>query len=233
MANRPLERIFTTVTPSYDRMNRLLSLGMDQKWRKKAAGLLLSERPERVLDLCTGTGDMAHLIASMAEHQLEITALDYSPPMLEQASAKTPTHPRNSINFVLGDATALQFEDGIFDAVGISFAFRNLIFRNPRMEAALAEIRRVLIPGGKFVIVESSQPASTFVRAMRNLFVDVMVKRIVGRISGHSGPYLYLAESVKKFHRPSEIESLLQSAGFATVDYTPLFLGAAGIHVAR
>ncbi len=229
--NRPLERLFNRITLSYDRMNRILTLGMDRRWRRRAAETLVAFEPNSVLDLCTGTGDLAYLLVEMLKENTSVTGLDYSPQMLERAEEKRAgdrTNPR----FVLGDAAALPYDPDSFDAVTVSFAFRNLTYRNPRMEETLAEIRRVLRPGGALVIVESSQPRSKVVRFLRDIYVELMVGKIVTRLSDHGPAYRYLADSVKRYYGPSELREILASAGFEPVQYAPLFFGAAGLYVA-
>lgn len=240
--NRPLERLFNRITLSYDRMNKILTLGLDKGWRRKAARAAAEAtagavrpamppaNPAHLLDLCTGTGDLAYLLAEMLEDQATVIGLDYSPQMLERAEEKRKGN-RENPKFVLGDAAALPYDADFFDAVTVSFAFRNLTYRNPRMGATLAEIRRVLRPGGKLVIVESSQPGSRLIRFFRDVYVELMVGKLVARLADR-GAYRYLAESVKRYYNPSEMEGVLQSAGFQSVRYTPLFFGAAGLYVA-
>ena len=229
--NRPLEKLFNGITVSYDRMNKLLSLGMDQRWRRRAARIVADGKPSAVLDLCTGTGDLAYLLADTLEEGTRVVGLDYSPFMLDKAKMKEP-HWKKTPFFVLGDASALHFPANSFDAVAISFAFRNLTYHNPRMNESLAEIRRVLKPDGLFVIVESAQPRMRIIRKLRDLYVEIMLGKIVGTLSGHKSAYRYLADSVKRYYDPLEIRNLLQSAGFESVIFTPLFFGAVGPYTA-
>ena len=232
MSNRPLESIFNKVPPTYDSMNRLLTLGLDRVWRAKAAKCIARFRPRAVLDLCTGTGDFAFELAKRTRGETLITAIDYSQPMLEYAERKRNSPNTHRIDFVYGDASKLPFDTGVFDAVGISFALRNLTFHNPVANAALAEVRRVLKPGGVFVGVESSQPSSRVIRRIRDRYVDVMVGRLAVRLSGHAAAYRYLAYSMKNYFTPAKLESVLRSAGFESFYFSPLLLGAAGIFVA-
>ena len=230
--NRPLERLFNSITLSYDRMNRILTLGMDRGWRRRAAECAAESNPESVLDLCTGTGDLAYVLAETLGGAALVTGVDYSPPMLEKAEKKRK-NARDNPRFVSGDAAALPFESGSFHTVTVSFAFRNLTYHNPQMDAALAEIRRVLKPGGRHIIVESSQPASRLIRFLRDVYVEIMVGNIVAWLTGHKSAYRYLANSVKLYHTPDELRKILKSAGFESVRYTPLFFGVVGLHVAE
>jgi demethylmenaquinone methyltransferase/2-methoxy-6-polyprenyl-1,4-benzoquinol methylase len=230
--HRPLNKIFTRVTPRYDLINRLFTLRLDERWRKKATRAILRDNPSKVLDLCTGTGDLAVMIARMCGNKPEITGYDYSQPMLELATVKAARKKAQNIVFMHGDAAAMPFPDKYFDAIGIAFAFRNLTFRNPDAEAFLDEIFRVLKPGGRFVVVESSQPKNSFVRAAFRLYTRYMVLLMGAVLSKNKPAYQYLAYSVIHFYKPEEIEDLLRQRGFSSASHQSLFLGAAAIHVA-
>jgi demethylmenaquinone methyltransferase/2-methoxy-6-polyprenyl-1,4-benzoquinol methylase len=228
--HRPLKRMFDAVPGSYDLLNRLLTVRMDERWRKRAARRCLEDRPCRVLDLCCGTGDLAHHLARLAgASPPEIVGLDYSPEMLELARAKAG---HLGVCFVEGDAAAMEFPDGHFDAVGIAFAFRNLTWRNPLRERALGEIRRVIRPGGRFVIVETSQPGSGLLRAGFHTYLRAAVAPLGGLVSGHKTAYRYLAESARNFYRVDELCAMLSEAGFGEIRVEKLLGGVAAIHTA-
>ncbi|MDD5126649.1 MAG: ubiquinone/menaquinone biosynthesis methyltransferase [Dehalococcoidales bacterium] len=229
---RPLHGMFTAVPPSYDLINHVITLGMDRNWRRAAARTCLAFTPQRILDLACGTGDLSIAISRQAKGKLEIIGLDYSEPMLEIARKKAARLVANSPDFVLGDATRLPFPEENFDIVGISFAFRNLTYHNPITQTALEEVLRVLAPGGRFVIVESSQPSSQFIRWFFRLYLRGFVFNIGYLLSGNRSAYEYLAESMVRFYTPAEVRELLIGVGFKSVSYCPLFFGAAGIHVA-
>jgi len=229
----PLYGMFTVVSPHYDLINRIITLGMDERWRRLAAQTCLEEKPQRVLDLGCGTGDLTVNIARMAGEHVEITGLDYSLPMLEHARHKAArAGVGDKARFVHGQATQIPFPDGHFDCVGISFAFRNLTYKNPLCRPHLAEVKRVLKPGGRYVIVESSQPENPAIRALFYLYLRVVVGPVGTLLSGNKGAYQYLTESITRFYSPEEIREMLLGAGFRRVSYHPLFFGAAGIHVA-
>jgi len=223
--------MFNAVPERYDLVNRVITLGLDGRWRAAAAEACLRGAPRRLLDLCCGTGDLALAVAALAPPGLAIVGLDYSRPMLDRAVRKVARAGR-AVTFVRGSVGRLPFADGDFDCVGIAFAFRNLVYRNPLAGAHLAEIVRVLRPGGRFVIVESSQPDSAAVRGLFRLFLRGFVRPVGGALSGAPTAYGYLAESAARFHAPPAVRDLLLTAGFREVAHRPLLLGAAGLYEA-
>ena len=233
--SRPLYDMFTApaLPRFYDLINHVITWGFDKLWRREAARECLTSRPGKVLDLCCGTGDLVIDLARLAEHDLELIGVDYSSPMIEVATKKTEAlASRKKITFTCGDATDLPFADGYFDCIGISFAFRNLTYKNPLARRSIAEILRVLNTNGKFVIVESSQPRAKLVRKLYHLYLRWFVSRLGYLFSGNKGAYFYLAESAARYYTHEEVNALLLAAGFRRVSFRPLFLGAIGIHVA-
>ncbi|UCC17752.1 MAG: ubiquinone/menaquinone biosynthesis methyltransferase [Dehalococcoidales bacterium] len=228
---RPLYEMFNAVPRHYDLLNKLMTLGLDRKWRNRAAQVCLASPSERVLDICCGTADLAHSLSLIKNKNTKIFALDYSRLMLDIAIQKTGLLANNP-SFIIGDASRLPFPNESFDCVGISFAFRNLTYKNPKISDHLSEICRIIKPGGRFVIVESSQPKSSLIRALFHIYLRFYVANFGAVISGNKGAYNYLAESARRFFRPEEIKNMLIEAGFRNVDYQPLFFGAAGIHIA-
>jgi demethylmenaquinone methyltransferase/2-methoxy-6-polyprenyl-1,4-benzoquinol methylase len=230
---RPLKRMFDAVPDRYDLLNRLLTLRLDERWRRRAARWRLKGTPSRVLDLCCSTGDLALQIARLSDGAVEIVGLDFSEAMLDVARKKAAQSDlEQTVRFVEGDAAAMEFPDGHFDSVGIAFAFRNLTWRNPLREQALAEVRRVLRPGGTFVIVETSQPANGVLRSVFHAYLNAVAAPVGGWISGHKEAYRYLAESASNFFNAREVCSLLESGGFEHVHVETLIGGVATIHVA-
>lgn len=225
--------MFTAVPPSYDLINHIASLGMDKRWRRLAAAVCLEEKPRRVLDLGCGTGDLTISIARLADEDVAITGLDYSLPMLERARQKAArAGVAEKIKFVHGEATHLPFPDSSLDCVGISFAFRNLTYKNPLCRPHFTEVQRVLKPGGRYVIVESSQPENRVIRTLFHCYMRAVTRPLGTLISANRGAYRYLAESMSRFYTPREVREMLLSAGFRSVSYRPLLFGAVGIHVA-
>ena len=230
---RPLFKMFSQVPGRYDVLNRLLTLGLDEGWRRKAAHACLKKNPQRVLDLCTGTGDLAINISRQSNSPEELTGLDFSAPMLEIAREKSQKKALMPIQYLLGDASDMPFPDRHFGSVGIAFAFRNLTFHNPLKDKSLAEVYRILENDGHFVIIESSQPKSKILRQFWLIYMRYIVKPLGGWISGHRGAYNYLAHSVKNYYHPEEIRNMLLSTGFKQVEYRRLVGGVAALHIAH
>ena len=185
------------------------------------------------MDLCCGTGDLSLWLSRLSKPETSIYALDYSQPMLDVAIAKAAkVHRGAAVAFVQGDVADLPFPDGYFDCIGISFAFRNLTYKNPMTQKYLSEIVRVLKPEGKFVIVESSQPPNRVIRKLHHLYLRWFVRRIGYLISKNRPAYAYLAESARNFYTAEELADLLVKAGFKEVSIKRLFFGACAIHIA-
>ena len=231
-SKKPLYGIFNDIPPRYDLINRLITWGMDKDWRLKATQACLASRPRQLLDLCCGTGDLAVTLAGLAGYPVEIRGMDYSQPMLDIAAVKASVLHSKPIIFVRGEAAKMPFPDEFFDCVGVSFAFRNLTYKNPLAARHLAEILRVLKKGGGCVIAESSQPANGFIRACYHLYMRQYAGRIGGWLSGNKAAYRYLGDSTAGYYTPAELSDLLIKSGFQKVDYQPLFFGAAGIYSA-
>ncbi len=231
--NKPLYGMFTAVPHRYDLVNHVITLGLDKRWRWKAARECLASQPGKVLDLCCGTGDLAINIARLAENGVELTGVDYSRPMLAIATQKAELLAKGrKISFTCGDAANLPFPDGYFDGIGISFAFRNLTYKNPLAQRHIAEILRILSTGGKCVIVETSQPRLKLIRKLFHLYLRWFVFGLGYLLSGNRGAYHYLAESAARFYTAEELKEILVTAGFSQVSFRPLFFVAVGIYVA-
>lgn len=226
---RPTQKIFTEVPQKYDILNRVLTLNMDEAWREKAVVELLADKPSRVLDLCCGTADLTMHLAKNADKETELYGLDFSATMLEKAGTKVAVLGENRVKLVQGDAGNMPFESNFFDAIGISFGFRNLTYRNPDAQLHLSEIIRVLKPGGRFVIVETSQPKSHLIRFFYHLYHNLITRPVGGLISGNYPAYRYLAYSANHYYSLSELSILLKNAGFKETKGIPLMLGAAAI----
>ena len=223
-----IRKIFNEVAPTYERVNRVLTLGLDGRWRKKAARAAAQAGGKLWLDVCSGTGNMAQNLARLAPLGTKVVALDFSPAMLRLASEK----PEAQAAFVMSDVKNLPFPSDRFDLITISFATRNINLSRDLLLCTFQEFRRVLAPGGRFVNLETSQPESEVVRKVFHLYVRAMVKPVGYRLSGSKAGYAYLASTIPRFYGADDLSDLLGQAGFRTVGNRPLFFGAAAIHTA-
>ncbi len=221
---RAVRRMFGEIAPRYDLLNRLLSGGVDQRWRRLAVRLALEKKPRRILDVATGTGDVA-LLLKKARPEAAVTAADFTPEMLELARAKAE-RAAAEITFVEADALALPFADGSFDALTVAFGFRN--FADYRR--GLAEFYRVLAPGGRAVILEFPPPPRGLLGRLYSFYFNGVLPWIGGVISGRPEAYRYLPNSVASFPEPQRLAEMMREAGFR-VGYRVLTGGIAAIHV--
>lgn len=225
--------MFMAVPRHYDLINRLFTWGLDERWRRQAARECLNEQPEQLLDLCCGTADLALRLAGMSSGSTRVLGIDFSLPMLEVAREKAEhSGMSDRVSLVYGDTASMPFADGQFDCIGISFAFRNLTYKNPMALRYLAEVLRVLRPGGRFVIIESSQPGSRLIRKFFHLYMRWYVSRLGYLLSGNRGAYRYLAESASRFYTVEELRNLMLEVGFSQFLSRRLTFGAVAIHVA-
>jgi len=229
---RHLQKMFTEISGKYDLMNRLLTLRFDEYWRRLAARECISGNSLKILDLCTGTGDLALHISDLADETTKIIGFDYSETMLELAREKARNHSAEKICFIKGDVADMPFDDHSIDVIGIAFAFRNLTYKNTDKDQFLKEIYRILSEKGKFVIVETSQPKSIFLKRLIHIYYRIIVSGLGGVLSGHKFAYRYLSWSAINFPDPYQVKSFLIKAGFSKIQYQSLLGGIAGITVA-
>jgi demethylmenaquinone methyltransferase/2-methoxy-6-polyprenyl-1,4-benzoquinol methylase len=209
--------MFDRIAPVYDLMNRVMTAGLDQRWRGRAVGEVVWPG-DRVLDACCGTGDLA---VAAERRGGRVVGLDFSPRMLERARRKSGT-----IEWVQGDALALPFSDADFDSATVGFGVRNL----EDLEGGLRELARVLRPGGKVAVLEITRPRG-ILRPFFRLWFDVLVP-LAGRVLPGGEAYTYLPASVRRFPGPEDLSALMRRAGFESVQYQLLGGGTVALHVA-
>ncbi len=233
--NKGIQTFYSRIWGSYELINRVLTLGLDALWRKKAAKIAAETCPskERFLDICSGTGQTAVNLTKHLPDSARIVAADFSQQMLEEASEKINKKGIKNIRFTLTDALHLPFEDNAFDIVTITFATRNLNAKEGHLLKAFREFHRVLKPGGCFLNLETSQPASSIIKKLFHLYVKLTVKPIGHLISGSESSYAYLSRSIRSFYSAPELEAILKDAGFETVEYKKMLFGAVALHNAR
>ncbi len=210
-----VERMFDRIAPVYDAMNRVMTLGLDRRWRTITARTVVHEG-DRVLDAACGTGDLA-----IADRRAggEVTGLDFSHKMLERARRKDPL-----VEWVHGDLLHLEFEDGSFDAVTVGFGIRNV----EDLEAGLVELRRVLSGGGRIGILEITRPRG-LLRPFYALWFDRVVP-LLGKVLPGGAAYTYLPASVRRFPAPEDLGALLERSGFEEVRWRTFAGGIVALH---
>jgi demethylmenaquinone methyltransferase / 2-methoxy-6-polyprenyl-1,4-benzoquinol methylase len=220
--------MFDAIAPGYDRLNRILSLGRDGAWRLAAVRAMKLGRAGRALDVATGTADLAIAIAR-AHPDAHVAGLDASKGMLALARDKVRAaglEPR--IDLALGDAERLPFEDGAFDAASIAFGIRNLKDRS----RALRELRRVVKPGGRVVVLELVDPRSFVLGPLARFYIHELLP-LIGAVLSGGRAYRYLARSIAAFPAPDVFEALMRSAGIEVVDRREFALGSAVLFAGR
>ena len=220
-------KMFDTISKEYDGLNRVISFGIDIKWRNKVVDLVADTNPKNILDIATGTGDLAiSLTATSAE---EIIGLDISDGMLEVGRKKIASKKLDGIiSMVIGDSEDLPFEDHTFDAITVAFGVRNF----EHLEKGLAEILRVLKPNGIFVILETSVPTNPLYKAGYSFHTKLIMPTIGKIFSKDKVAYSYLSESASLFPYGEALYNILRKIGFINVVDRPQTMGVATIYSA-
>jgi demethylmenaquinone methyltransferase/2-methoxy-6-polyprenyl-1,4-benzoquinol methylase len=218
LAPAAVEAMFDRISPVYDTMNRLMTAGLDERWRRRAAAAVVTQG-SRVLDACCGTGDLA-----LACHEAggDVVGLDFSERMLERAREKS-----DAIEWVRGDLLELPFPAESFDSATVGFGIRNV----QDLEAGLRELARVLCPGGRLGCLEITRPRGAL-RPFFRLWFDGLVP-LAGRILPGGAAYTYLPASVRRFPGPEDLAAVMRRAGFGEVSWQLLGGGIVALHTAR
>jgi len=223
---KAVRAMFSGIAGRYDLLNHVLSLNIDKRWRRlvrQRLQTILDDRNAVILDVACGTGDLSIELQSHAK--AKVIGTDFCRPMLTVAAEKNGANSL-SIPYIEGDAMNLGFANDSFDAVTIAFGLRNLSnFRD-----GLAELRRVLKPGGRLVVLEFSAPIVPGFRQLFNFYFTRVLPRIGGAVSGSRGAYEYLPDSVSKFPDQTRLVEMMSEIGFSSIDYKNLTGGIAAIH---
>lgn len=220
-------QMFDTISDDYDGLNRVISFGTDVKWRRKVVNLLKTKKPNNILDIATGTGDLAiHLVETGAN---TIVGLDISPGMLAVAQKKVDARKlNNTIEIVVGDSENLPFKDNSFDAITVAFGVRN--FEN--LQKGLSEIYRVLGQNGTFVVLETAVPEKFPFKQGYHFYSRYVLPTIGKLLSKDKSAYRYLSESASVFPHGEAFNNILRKIGFIEVTNRPQTFGVASIYVA-
>jgi demethylmenaquinone methyltransferase/2-methoxy-6-polyprenyl-1,4-benzoquinol methylase len=217
--------MFDRIAPRYDLLNRAMTAGLDGRWRQTAAALADVAAGDRALDVCTGTGDLAFALADRVTASGEVVGVDFAERMLDRARAKAGGRP--GVRFEAADALDLPFPDDAFAAATVAFGIRNV----DDLDRGIAEMARVVRPGGRVVILEITTPAR--MRRFYELWFDRVVPRL-GKLLGRDGAaYAYLPASVRRFPEPPELAARMAAAGLRDVRWRPLAFGIVAIHHGR
>lgn len=223
-----INAMFSEVAPRYDRANHLLSGGVDYYWRHRLARKVAKCGPKDVVDLATGSGDVAFVLSDHLGDDVSITGMDFCQPMLDLADEKKQAKPSHAkIPFRIGDCMNLPLEDESVDVITISFGVRNFEDR----QRGLTEMKRALRPGGSAFILEFSQPYAWF-RPFYYIYLKAILPVIARIICGKREAYDYLANSIEGFPSRKDLSDQILQAGFSRVEATPLTFGIVAIHQA-
>lgn len=222
-----VEQMFDTISGNYDNLNRMISLGTDQGWRRNVLKMVSATNPESILDIATGTGDLAILLSKSNANR--IVGLDLSAGMLEIGKEKVKALGLSEkIEMIQGDSENLPFQDNTFDAITVAFGVRN--FEN--LEKGLSEILRVLKPNGIFVILETSVPTKFPFKQGYNFYMKTFMPLMGKMFSKDQKAYEYLSESAKNFPYGEVLNGILRKVGFKNVKHDPQTMGVATIYSA-
>lgn len=221
-----IRRMFDTIASKYDIMNRLISLGCDKPWRRTAIRELKEYPHGRILDIATGTGDMAVMLYDLLKPD-SVTGCDISEGMLDVARRKTAEIGlSDKISFSVGDCTELPFDDSTFDVATVAFGVRN--FEN--LSKGLSEIRRVLKPGGIVSIIELTVPENGFYRLFYNLYTGIVIPSLGWVLTKDSGAYRYLGHSIKAVPQGKAMTTLMKEAGLKECKFMYMTMGVCAIY---
>lgn len=224
-----IRKLFDNIAPDYDRLNHILSLNIDKGWRKKAVRELADEnRPLKVLDVACGTADFTIAIAKQVAAGSTVLGVDISEGMMAVGREKI-RQAGVAAELTVADCEALPYDEGTFDRISVGFGVRNF----EHLELGLSEMCRVLVPGGKLVILELSVPSNALVRWCYKLYFLKVLPAIGGLISGDRGAYEYLPASVLKFPAPDRFMAMMKIAGFAEVEHRSLTLGICRMYIGK
>lgn len=219
--------IFATIPEGYDLLNRILSLRRDVAWRRFAVRRMKFFKTDRLLDLATGTADLA-MEAALAYPQISVVALDFVQEMIVRGQRKIEKQGlSNRIRLLQADALALPVDDSAFDVASIAFGIRNI----PERLKTLKEMVRVVVPGGQIMVLEMHLPGNKYVRRVYRPYLKHFLPRIAGYFTKNQAAYSYLSDSITHFPRPAAFAEIMGQAGLHKIEQYPLTLGTTYLHI--
>ncbi len=221
-----VRKLFSQIAPNYDLINKVITLGQIQKWRKKLINIADPPPGGKVLDLCSGTGKVTRLLAEELNSSGKVIGVDFCPEMISIAQKKITKKYHDKINFKLGDAMCLDFPDDYFNVAVIAFGLRNVA----NINQVIQEMKRVVKPGGKILCLDLSEPRKRIFNKIYNFYFEKLVPLLGKSIHGNKEPYAYLPASLKHFLNQEELKLAFQKAGLKNVNYEELAWGITAIH---
>lgn len=222
-----VREMFDAISGNYDGLNRMMTFGIDRSWRKQVVALVSKTKPTKILDIATGTGDLAIMLAQIDNSQ--VTGLDLSPGMLEIGKQKVYAAGLDKqVDMVIGDSEKLPFEDNSYDAITVSYGVRNF----EDLNQGLSEINRVLRPGGILVILETSLPTKFPYKQGYNVYSKTLLPLLGTLFSKDKEAYSYLSNSAKAFPFGKEFNKILERNSFTQVNDRPVTMGVSTIYTA-
>ena len=220
-----VREMFSAIAPRYDLLNSLLSLGFDKRWRSQAVGVALDGAPSRLLDVATGTGDFA-IAVKQRDPRVDVVGVDLAEPMLRIARRKANALGVR-VTWELGNGSSLPYADASFGAITVSYGLRNF----EDVDKGLNEFFRLLVPGGKLVILELTTPPLGGIGSLVRSYSSKVIPLVGGMLSGSRSAYEYLPESIKEFLQPERLNHFLELAGYCNVTYWRQFPGISAVHL--
>jgi demethylmenaquinone methyltransferase/2-methoxy-6-polyprenyl-1,4-benzoquinol methylase len=221
-----VREMFSRLARRYDLVNDLMSLGLHRRWKRQSVKLALASKSgARVLDLCCGSGDLCFLAEESGARS--VVGVDFTLPMLEVARRRRERRPESRIRLVQADALGLPFPDGSFDVLTIGYGLRNVA----NIPAALVEMRRVLVPGGRAVVLDFGKPDHPLPAALYRAYLGMVMPAVGWIFHGDPQTYAYIPASLARYPAQRGVEALMRSAGFGNVRYEERLLGTMGINV--
>lgn len=221
--------MFDSIAPAYDFMNRMMTFGIDRLWRAKAVKMLKENHPKSILDVATGTGDLAMLLMDKLNPD-HLTGIDLSSNMIDRAVSKAKNAGlAHRMTFQVADCLALPFDTAMFDCVTVAYGVRNF----EHLDQGYREMFRVLRPGGTLCVIELSTPASPIVRPFYKLYTRYVIPSVGRCVSHDVRAYSYLPESIAAVPQGERMLSLMRDAGFSSCSFHPLTFGVCTIYIAR
>jgi demethylmenaquinone methyltransferase/2-methoxy-6-polyprenyl-1,4-benzoquinol methylase len=219
-----VREMFARIAPRYDLANRVLTGGLDERWRRRAIRLLAAPQSGRVLDCCCGTGDLVFGLLR-SDPTLDVTGIDFCPPMLERARHRAQ-RAHATASFVEGNVMAMPFESDAFDGATMGFSLRNVV----DVDATLREVLRVLRPGARFVSLDVTKAPNRTYKRLFDLYFYRVVPWVGGIVGGSRAAYVYLPNSLTHHPNAPELRDRFTRAGFTGAGYVPLMAGAIAVH---